>query len=142
MFDKSDKINQRNFPTLAMPKVTEYVTLEASKILPDSLPSGEHCMRNGPITGSTRFPLFACLGQEWNAGPTATIRINVLGKARRSQLTCCAGLNAAIYEFDVHDLDPPVPMAGETFTAYVKVTNKGEPFSLGLFSCWGHLSRG
>jgi hypothetical protein len=50
-----------------VPKGTEYVSLQAANILPDSLPSSEHRLRDGPITGTARFVRFVCFGQECNA---------------------------------------------------------------------------
>jgi hypothetical protein len=59
------------------------------------------------------------------------------GRARRSPLTPRPAY-AAIFESDITELDPPVPMAGATFMAYVKVTNKGE-LSSGPFVLLGDI---
>ena len=61
LYNQSDKDTQRGLYQQVVPKGTEYVSLMAADILPDSLPSSKHCLRTGLMNGSAGFARFARL---------------------------------------------------------------------------------
>jgi hypothetical protein len=121
LYNESDSNYQQDLSVYVELKGTEYVSLQAPDILPDSLPPGKQWLRTG-------LPVLRALDR--SAVRRADRRRpprQAIGRERRSQPTPCTGLNAGVHSYDIVELDPPFPMAGEAFTAYVKVTNTGEP---------------